>query len=177
MIDIIQAKSTAAARHAAYRFGTRLDYEDFQDVVQSAAEGFCRAWNKRPGEIGYAVIAARHEAIRFIARDLWGGNPFSIEITDEIENCGIILRTQREEIQDLPDKVLRELRALFLKSRNKKGQRGTLAAVRDTFVVNALHKEWSTEAIATALGKRVDSVKKYRRRIRTVLEGAERIEQ
>lgn len=172
---IIQARAKAAARYAADRFSTRLDYKDFQDVTQSAAEGFWRAWSKKPGEMGYAIIAARNAAIRFMIRDLWGSNPFATTITDEMENCGVVLRAQREDICDLPDEILRQLQMLFLESRKKKGQRGALAAARDAFVINALHKEWSNEAIGNALDKPIDSVKKYRRRIRTVLR--ERSEQ
>jgi len=170
LADLIQTRATAAARRAYANLGVIPDREDFQDVVQGAAEGFWRAWNKCPGEIGYAVVAARNAATKCIIREVWGKNPFTITAPIEDEFHTVILHNQQEEIGDLPEEILRELYRIFLASRSKRGRRGMLASARDVFVINALHKEWGNEAIATALGKPVDSVKKYRRRIQSVLK-------
>jgi len=160
----IEARALAAARRACARFGVRLDYEDFQDTVQAAAEGFWRAWQRRPGEIGYAVISARNAAVKFLIRDLWGSNPFA---ADEKELCNAIATEPRT--RGLPDDVLRTLQDIFLSSRTKRGRRGQLAAARETFICNALAREWSPDGIAHALATSGDQIKKCRQHIRTVL--------
>jgi len=162
----IEERARAAAWYACGDLGVYLDYQDFQDVIQSAAEGFWRGWRRKPDRMGYAVVSARNAAIKFIIRQLWGKNPFNVVGEEVLSYTPIVVKESRD---GLPDEVLRELYHIFLGSRKKKGQRGALAAAREVFVCNALARGWETIGIAHALQTSRSQVKKCRRHIRAVL--------
>jgi len=168
-IDLLIEKLHWAVQGAQRRLGVLFDHDEIEDATQSAAEGFWRAWRKRPGNVGYAAVSARREVIKFFIRHLWGSNPLWTKELTEDTGAVPLLPTQAEELEGLPDEILRDLQRIFLESRAKRGRRGARATAREVFITNALQRQWNNEAIATALGTSVDAVKKYWHRIKRVL--------
>ena len=166
--EIIQQRAKTAARYACANLGICLDWQDFEDACQAAAEGFWMAWRKKPGEINYAMVAARNQATKEIIRHIFGHNPFNCASEESLAWASIA--TSEPRSRGLPNDVLRDLLCICLVSRKKKGQRGALAAARDVFICNALAREWNNKGIAQSLHTKPDHIKKYRQGIVRVLE-------
>lgn len=167
----IEDRARAAAYYVCGRCQIIPTREEFKDICQSAALGWVMAQRKRPGKEheGYAVIAARNEAMKFILNGIWGKNPFIAFCLDGEKDAVPMAAT--ESCGSLPDDVLQRLNQLFLAAREKKGARGMLAASRDTFIINAVHQGWNNEAIGLALGIPARDAATYRRKIRRILKG------
>ena len=164
--SLLYDKADQAVLSVTRRLGIILDYDDWQDARQAAALGFWRGWQRKPGNEIYCLISARNEATKFIIRCLFGKNPFCVLVEPEHTAAP----TPTSDRHSLPDDVLRELRELFLSARKNGGMRTHLVAARDVFIVNAIYRGWTNEGIANALDTVPDNVKKYRQKIRRILE-------
>jgi len=165
---VLMDRAKRAARQAIARLSVDLSIEDVQDVEAAAMLGFHVAWTRKPGNVGYAYIAARNEAVKFIIRDLFGRNPMSPTPLEKVEHY--LAARHAGQRGPLPDDVKRELFGIFIDSRVKKGERGTLATARDVFILNTLAQEGNNAGIGMALDCPPSHIKQYRRRIREVLE-------
>lgn len=179
--EVVVLKARQAASSACTRLGISLTYlvhQDREDIIQSAAMGFWKGWLARPGNVGYAYVSARNEAVMFLVRVLWGKNPFSLfsldEEGDEGNNSRVdclvavdegssacVILTQAQECK---------LFEIFLASRQKRGGRGERASMRDAHIVLAICRGESKAGIASDLGISLAVLKVYRKRARRVLK-------
>jgi len=95
---------------------------------------------------------------------------------DEMTENGFQLPNQEiiEERKPLSAGINNALFDIFLNTRNKKGQRGMNAAIRDVRIVNYLVMGYGNEGIAFEIGSTKNNISHYRRGIRYRL--AERVE-
>jgi hypothetical protein len=172
--QLIQDRAPKAARNAISILEVTLSPQDIEDVEQVAAIGFWEAWQKKQN-IGYAYVAARNAAMKFIIRVLMGNNPMDVVEYDKIRHF-LVARTVGQR-GPLPEDVKERLFRMFLESRSKKGERGREAAMRDVAICDALASEGGNALIAQELGYSPRTIRTYRYRIQDRLrEIAETLE-
>lgn len=165
---LLKSRARIAARKAIARLGVDVSLQDREDIEAEAMLGFFLAWQRKPGNIAYAYTAARNAATKFIVRTLFGNNPMGCTDIEKVQH--FLAARHAGQRGPLPDDVKRELFALFLGSRKKKGDRGRAASNRDVAILDLVAQERNNDGVSVDLDIPAQHVKQYRLRIRRVLK-------
>lgn len=146
------------------KFNVDLTEMDREDLEQSAAEGFCKALNKKPGNEFYAWKAANNQCLKAMLVDIFGKNPITVNLDESI----ITPELPNNQLKPFIDR--QELTQLFLSKRKKKGDRGLKAAQRDAHICYLIMQGANNAGVAQELGIPEHDVRSYRSRIQKMLQ-------
>lgn len=148
-----------------------LNRSDYEDALQSAEEGILKgslAIKKKAVKDPdrYIFISARNQAVTEIIRNIFGKNPFKVSSFDDLLLSYSDDPVQETRVCPYPEQALIEI---FLDQKTKKGERGFLAAKRDTFIIRSLIAGANNKSIANDLNISEDDVRSHQARIRKIL--------
>lgn len=176
-IERLAAIGVAAAIRS---IGVAVDDGLYEDMLQAAK---LVIWSRCRGKgREYAIVAAKRAALQEWAwwmlnnphrrHDLRGGSrvPDRSLRAPEVRRLEAAIRDEETVAFGMSEDMLKELVELLYNTRQKRGRRGLLAAVREANVIALVLRGYTNREIAKEMGMTVHAVKQCRRRARQKLE-------